>query len=146
MQSFFSAMFLPSQNFYIRIVENRHLTTSHLLFNIKLKRILCSITNICLDEAGWAQATLPIWFGGLGICSAVHLAPSTFLASMHNSQSLVCKIFPPRLQSHSFLCMVTSVHPAQSTMTAGAVASQTEDLYKYSCVEDSEVWFTHLLL
>ena len=61
--------------------------------------------------------------------------------------STTSSVHKPAPPGHRYFCMVTSVHPAQSTMTAGAVAScsQTEDLNKYSYLEDSEVWFSHLL-
>ena len=36
---------------------------------------------------------------GLGIRTAVHLAPSAFLASAHGSLQLVHKILPPRFQT-----------------------------------------------
>ena len=72
-------------------------------YDDELRKILCSITNICLGEAAWTQATLPVHFGGLGIRSAVQLAPSAFLASLHSSQYLVNKILPPRLLSTDLL-------------------------------------------
>ena len=48
-----------------------------------LKSIKGNIFNICFvdNESAQTQATLPVKFGGLGVRSAVQLAPSTFLAS-----------------------------------------------------------------
>ena len=61
-----------------------------------LQAIMGRITNIHYDPA-WAQATLPVKMGGLGIRSAVQLAPSAFLASAAASSDLVHHIIPPRL-------------------------------------------------
>ena len=41
------------------------------------------------NESAWTQATVPMKFGGLGIRSAVQLAPSAFLASTAASSALI---------------------------------------------------------
>ena len=66
-----------------------------------LKSIVSTITNIHLveGEPAWLQATLPVGSGGLGIRSAVQLAPSAFLASAAASSDLVSQILPASLQS-----------------------------------------------
>ena len=48
--------------------------------------------NVHLDEHGWAQASLPVKFGGLGVRSAEVLAPacSTF--------GLVLQLLPSRMK------------------------------------------------
>ena len=55
--------------------------------------------NVNLDHnsGSWIQASLPISLGGLGIRSAVQLAPSCFLSSAAASQDLVDKILPSYL-------------------------------------------------
>ena len=59
-----------------------------------------SITNISLDaESSWIQASLPVREGGLGIWSAVQLAPSAFLASAAGSSDLAHEILPPHFQA-----------------------------------------------
>ena len=65
-----------------------------------LKSTLSGITNIHFqdDDPTWTQATLPVKLGGLGIRSAVQLAPSAFLASAAASSDLVHHIVPLRLQ------------------------------------------------
>ena len=62
-----------------------------------LRSILSSIVNVNFQENDltWMQATLPVNCGGLGIRSAVHLAPSTFLASVAGISDLVHQILPP---------------------------------------------------
>ena len=69
-------------------------------YDESLQCIVSSITNIQFepDDPAWTQATLPIGVGGLGIRSAVQLAPSAFLASAAATRDLVCQILPPRLQ------------------------------------------------
>ena len=66
-----------------------------------LRTILSHITNIRFEETdpSWLQATLPVNRGGLGIRSAVHLAPSAFLASADGSSQLVNEILPSRFQA-----------------------------------------------
>ena len=70
-------------------------------YDESLKSIVSSITNIKFgpDDPAWTQATLPIGVGGLGIRSAVQLAPSAFLASAAASRDLVNQILPLHLQS-----------------------------------------------
>ena len=56
-----------------------------------LKSSLSGITNIHFgeDDPAWTQATLPVKMGGLGVRSAVQLAPSAFLASAVAASDLV---------------------------------------------------------
>jgi len=65
-----------------------------------LKSIVEQITNVPFNDndPAWTQATLPVKMGGLGIQSAVQLAPSAFLASAAASSDLVYHIVPPQLQ------------------------------------------------
>ena len=56
---------------------------------------------ICVDfrpeDPSWLQATLPINSSGLGIRSASHLAPSTFLASADEASKLIHHLLPHNL-------------------------------------------------
>ena len=63
-----------------------------------VRSILSSIVNIIFQENDliWMQATLPVKCGGLGIRSAVQLAPSAFLASAAGTSDLIRQILPPR--------------------------------------------------
>ena len=61
--------------------------------------ILSHIVNTpiqCSDPA-WIQATLPVKYGGLGVRSAVTLAPCAFLASASACYDLIHQILPDRL-------------------------------------------------
>jgi len=67
------------------------------------REILSSNTNTHLDAGGsaWTQATLPVRLGGLGIRSAVEVALSAYLASVHSSSKLVNAILPSSPRSLS---------------------------------------------
>ena len=66
-----------------------------------MREILGSVTNTNLEagSSAWLQATLPVKFRGLGVCSAVEVAPSAFLASFHSSSELANAILPPPFRS-----------------------------------------------
>ena len=65
-----------------------------------LRSIVSSIVNIRFgeDDPAWTQATLPVKSGGLGIRSAVQLAPSAYMASAAACSELVSIVLPPQLQ------------------------------------------------
>ena len=65
------------------------------------RSILGDIANIRIDDddLAWAQASLPVGAGGLGIRSVLQLAPSAFLASAAGSSDLIHQILPSRLRS-----------------------------------------------
>ena len=81
--------------------------------------LLSSLLNVNLDysDASWTQASLPVRMGGLGIRSAVQLAPSCFLSSAAASQDLVIRILSdylsqsPLLFVDQALSAWSSVHP-----------------------------------
>lgn len=70
------------------------LSTQLAAFDDLQKSLLSQITNTNLDEAAWAQASLPVRLGGLGIRRAEQLAPSTFLASATACSDLINQILP----------------------------------------------------
>ena len=73
-------------------------------FNVLLRSITSEVLNINLDdETVWLQASFPVSSGGLGVRSAVQLAPSAFLASAAGCLALTKEILPPRLQSTALL-------------------------------------------
>ena len=56
------------------------------------QEIMCLVTTNMLltsDDPSWLQATLPVKFGGLGICSAVQVATSAYLSSVAASEDFV---------------------------------------------------------
>ena len=64
-----------------------------------LRAILSNISNVCLEEDSvWAQASLPVGAGGLGVRRAAQLAPSAFLASAAGCSELVNQILPSHLR------------------------------------------------
>ena len=64
-----------------------------------LKSIVGDIVNIGFgdNDPAWSQASLPVSFGGLGIRSAVQLAPSAFLASAAACSDLIQLVVPSHL-------------------------------------------------
>ena len=64
-----------------------------------LRSTLAECMNVDLSQSAWEQASLPVRFGGLGVRSAVLLAPSAYLASAAGAESLMQSILPPRLHS-----------------------------------------------
>ena len=64
--------------------------------------MVCSSFNIQLAESdpSWTQSTLPVRHGGLGILSAVQLAPSAFLASAAASSGSAHLILPANLPAN----------------------------------------------
>jgi hypothetical protein len=65
------------------------------------RSLLESICNIHLSDSGWLQASLPVSSGGLGVRSAVMLAPSAFLASAAGSASISQTLLPDRCHSQA---------------------------------------------
>ena len=66
-----------------------------------LVSMVSQITNniIHTDDPAWLQASLPVGNGGLGIRSAVHLAPSAFLASADATSTVVCQLLSDSIDS-----------------------------------------------
>ena len=67
------------------------------LYEDRLRSSLGLLANVDLTQSAWEQASLPIRYGGLGIRSAVLLAPSAFLASAAGARNVVSSILPQQL-------------------------------------------------
>ena len=91
-----------------------------------LREILSHVTNNHLESDGsaWEQATLPVGFGGLGIRSAVDVAPSAYLASTHSSAQLIKAILPESLQT----IPIPHVDEAKASWSAGHESEAPEDV------------------
>ena len=94
------------------------------VYDKTLRSIVSGITNIHFEESdpAWLQATLPVKLGGLGVRSAVQLAPSAFLASAAASSDLVRHIVPPTLLSSP----IPFVEEAESQWSDGDSVSPPE--------------------
>jgi hypothetical protein len=66
-------------------------------FDTALRNGLSVILNVSLSDHQWTQSTLPVRSGGLGIRSAVMLAPSAFLASAAGTRILQDRILPKEM-------------------------------------------------
>ena len=87
------------------------LSPSLSLYDDKLRSIVSSITNshLTYEDHAWTQATLPVKYGGLGIRSAVQLAPSTFLVSAAGSSVLAHQLLPSDLKGTQLLYVAEGV-------------------------------------
>ena len=76
------------------------LSSSLKIYDDELRATICRSFNIQLADSdpSWTQSTLPVRQGGLGIRSAVQLAPSAFLASAAASSGLAHPILPANMQ------------------------------------------------
>ena len=68
------------------------------LFDIVLRESLATTLNVDLNEERWAQASLPVRWGGLGVRGITLLAPSAYLASAASTMELTSAILPARLR------------------------------------------------
>ena len=77
-----NSLAIPSLMYFLRILPC-FLSSQLVEFDEVVKRILSCISNTSFskDEFIWMQASLPVRLGGLGVHSAVHLAPSVAPAS-----------------------------------------------------------------
>ena len=67
------------------------------LYDNLIRETISITLNIDSNENRWNQASLPVRWGGLGIRSAVMLAPSAYLASAAGTLELTSRILPDRL-------------------------------------------------
>ncbi len=64
-----------------------------------LRKALVEVLNFELPDDRWAQASLPVKFGGIGVRKGLILAPSAFLASVSATSQLVQGLLPSRFSS-----------------------------------------------
>jgi len=69
------------------------------LFDAVLRDSLSTTLNVDIDDRRWAQASLPVRWGGLGVRGIVLLAPSAYLASAANTMELTSALLPARLRN-----------------------------------------------
>jgi hypothetical protein len=65
-------------------------------FDTALRECLLELLNVSLGEEQWAQATLPMREGGLGLRRACQIAPLACLASASGSSDLITAVLPSR--------------------------------------------------
>ena len=83
---------IPKILYFLRTSECFRENTLLDKYDTLINRMLERITNVSMDKNSLSQARLPDNLGGLGIPSAVDLAPSAFLASVCGSERLACAI------------------------------------------------------
>ena len=72
-------------------------STELLNFDNCVRSTLSKIVNINLTDDIWEQASLPLRWGGLGVRSAVFLAPSAYLATAASAAEAVSILLPDRI-------------------------------------------------
>lgn len=107
-----------------------------------IRSCIGNITNTCLTDNQWKQASLPVRDGGLGIRSVSSLAQSAFLASVSSTlylQSLLTEKCAALPNSHfdSLKCKWSSLHtiPTPTGLQATKQKSWDEPFIKNSCNE-----------
>jgi hypothetical protein len=94
-------------------------STELMLYDNLLRSTLCTTLNVEITDMGWLQASLPVRWGGLGVRSAVLLAPSAYLASAAGTLDRVISLLP----SHLHAITDPSVAAALQSWQAAAGAS-----------------------
>ena len=115
------------------------------LYDDRLRSIVSTITNIHFapNDPAWTQASLPVKFGGLGIRSAVQLAPSAFLASAAGSSDLAHHILPSHLQNVPLpnvadaAALWSQDHDHPPPVGTASHCQKTWDAHKVSATADS---------
>ena len=89
------------------------LSSTLAVFDRELQSLLSEVLNInFVNDAVWTQATLQVKNGGIGLCSAVQLAPSAFLASAATCTNLITTILHSSSPAHQL--NITGVDEALS--------------------------------
>jgi hypothetical protein len=78
-------------------------------FDEVLRGAVSSLCNVRFDDKSWAQASLPVRWGGIGVRSAFQLAPSAFLSSFHASSVTMKKLLPSWVQLNSDVALDTQL-------------------------------------
>ena len=90
------------------------------IFDSIQRSLIESICNINLCDQSWLQASLPVNSGGLGIRSAVLLAPSAYLASAAGCSSILKSILPTELSALAVLFHQEALQLWQSSHSESA--------------------------
>jgi hypothetical protein len=67
-------------------------------YDVIIRSTLQSILNVALTDDTWAQAKLPVKFGGLGVLAASEVALPAFIASVIGTADLTSSLLPPALR------------------------------------------------
>jgi hypothetical protein len=67
-------------------------------YDVIICSTLQSILNVALTDDAWAQAKLPVKFGGLGVLAASEVALPAFIASVIGTADLTSSLLPPALR------------------------------------------------
>ena len=114
-------------------------------FDNELRTGLSGFLNVDLSGDQWHQASLPVRDGGLGIRSAVMLAPSASLASAAGSTELQARILPPPISIVPDDSVISALQGwsarSQSTPPAGTNAYRQSN-WDMACILRTQCWKT----
>lgn len=110
---------IPKVLYVLRTALIFLLATSLVAYDELQRSILEDIVNVQLGERAWSQASLPVKDGGLGIRSAMVLAPSAYLSSTCSLWNSVLQILPSRLRAVDvpFRCEALSIWSSDHDMS-----------------------------
>ncbi|CAG9087421.1 unnamed protein product [Plutella xylostella] len=108
-----SCLAMPKLTYAVRTAPVWRFPDESRAFDSLLKQILECILNVELSSSQWAQASLPIRHGGLGIRSVEGTSLAAFLASSHGVKNLVTRI----LSEHGDEFQIPFVEEALQTWT-----------------------------
>jgi hypothetical protein len=83
---------IPKMTYLLRCCPSWKAPDQLARFDAVIRDTLDSLLNCSLDDQTWAQASLPVARGGLGLRSAQNLSPTAFLASFASTAELVTTI------------------------------------------------------
>jgi len=85
--------FLPRLSYIIRSAPC-FLSEELVFLDTTVRSLMSRVANLEFTDIMWTQATLPVRWGGLGVRSAVKLAPCAFLASAAGAADLCSALLP----------------------------------------------------
>ena len=114
-----SCLSLPTLMYTLRTCVPSSLQQAYARFDDIQREAADDIIGFPLTDSAWAQATLPVSMGGLGLKSAVAHAPAAYLSSLVQSKDVVDKLLPSFSHRHDldaslsiFRAAVTSLPPS----------------------------------
>ncbi|KAJ8719299.1 hypothetical protein PYW08_011474 [Mythimna loreyi] len=75
-----------------------------------IRQTLSSILNVAMDDRAWAQATLPIRMGGLGVRKITSISLPAFISSVHGTEKLIRNILISTLINFDVPCLTEAVN------------------------------------
>jgi len=94
-------------------------------YDAAIRESLSTTLNVDMDDETWAQASLPVRWGGLGVRSVTLLAPSAYLASAANTAELTAALLPARLRDIEDSGVAVAMAAWKRLATAAPISTTT---------------------